>query len=524
MGLDLQLISDANATQRPANVGGRTADKEGASRFNDHLKDAVHADASRPDAAGLGTHIPEQFQYLLPGKAGDAPVQVPAEGNATTPLPTTPGKTGKLPIGTIDDARAGLPVQPGKGGKPAIDIATSDPRAGLPVQPGKGGQNLVQNIDQQNTATPVPQVPVKGGAVILPVDIGDGRTPLPLQPGKTGQPVPNGINTGNTDLLAGLPVQTGKQANLPQGTALNLLRHQFRPVEDFRLTPGQAARGGKVGTGSIAGLNLAASGAQTASGQSASHASVTTSTANASAVLQAAGTNVQPTPQPAIAQPLAQAAPGLHTFGFAGFAGFSASNGETSFSSGDGSDAALDGDTATGQSGRATGSEKAVDGTQLRGPLSQQAAGRIGAEAVSRFAARLAARANDGNSKFQMRMDPPSLGKVEVKLEVSADNRVHAMLRMEKPETLHDMQREADSLRKALIAEGYDVPADGLQFSLSDQGGQAWQGFGQENAMPTGSGHLAAKVMASAMQDQGMEVDTGLGFYRMNDSRVDIRA
>ncbi|GJL96420.1 MAG: hypothetical protein DHS20C06_02370 [Hyphobacterium sp.] len=89
------------------------------------------------------------------------------------------------------------------------------------------------------------------------------------------------------------------------------------------------------------------------------------------------------------------------------------------------------------------------------------------------LAAQIAAKFQNGDRKFAIRMDPPELGKIEVKLHVGNDNRVHAILSAERPETLNDMRQYARDLERALEDAGLQLENDGLSFELSQ---------GQENA------------------------------------------
>ncbi len=122
-------------------------------------------------------------------------------------------------------------------------------------------------------------------------------------------------------------------------------------------------------------------------------------------------------------------------------------------------DLALSGKTAQGHNGLAT---KAAS-------LSSSNAPRLNAAALASFATSVAQRAQGGSTRFEIRLDPAALGRVQVKLEVSADNRVEAMVSTHRPDVLADLQRGADSLRRALSDLGFDVSSDGLAFSLEHE-------------------------------------------------------
>ncbi len=117
-----------------------------------------------------------------------------------------------------------------------------------------------------------------------------------------------------------------------------------------------------------------------------------------------------------------------------------------------------------------TGLPRAIEAsanTQPAAPTLAHAAPHA-AEVIRQIATVMARKAGDGASSFDIRLDPPELGRIDVKLDVSADGRVQAHLVVEKSETLDLMQRDQRALMRALEQEGLDVGADGLSFSLQD--------------------------------------------------------
>jgi flagellar hook-length control protein FliK len=128
----------------------------------------------------------------------------------------------------------------------------------------------------------------------------------------------------------------------------------------------------------------------------------------------------------------------------------------------------------------------------------------------------IARNVENGVSRFQIRIDPPELGRVDVRLDMSVDGRARAHLSVERSETLELLQRDARALERALADAGLDVDRDSLQFSLKDHGGFA---AGSDD---DGNG------AASAMLDEADEapVDAALAGHAMRgfitDTAVDI--
>lgn len=92
------------------------------------------------------------------------------------------------------------------------------------------------------------------------------------------------------------------------------------------------------------------------------------------------------------------------------------------------------------------------------------------AQVAPQIALHIARHAAQGSSRFQIRLDPPELGRVDVELKITSDGAVKAHLTVERSETLDLFLRDQKGLERALDAAGLKVDQDALQFSLKDQG------------------------------------------------------
>lgn len=72
------------------------------------------------------------------------------------------------------------------------------------------------------------------------------------------------------------------------------------------------------------------------------------------------------------------------------------------------------------------------------------------------------------NSNIRIQLDPPELGRVEVKMSIGKDNASKIVLTVEKPETYAMLQRDAQALERALQESGLDNHNE-LSFELADQ-------------------------------------------------------
>jgi flagellar hook-length control protein FliK len=92
-------------------------------------------------------------------------------------------------------------------------------------------------------------------------------------------------------------------------------------------------------------------------------------------------------------------------------------------------------------------------------------------------AVEIAARASEGNKRFEIRLDPPELGRIDVRLDVARDGSVSSRLVVERAETLDMLRRDAGNLERALQSAGLNTSGSGLEFSLRD-------GSGHQRAAP----------------------------------------
>jgi len=448
----------------------------------------------------------------VPGKTALVGAVLPLESIA---VPTVPGKTALvgavLPLESI-----AVPTVPGK---TALVGAVPPPESiAVPTVPGKTA--LVGAVPPPESIA-VPTVPGKTalvGAVPPPES-----TAVPTVPGKTALvgavPPPESIAVptvpGKTALVgAVLPPESTAVPTVP-GKTPELLTVQAASMgpSAVRATVRSAQSGAKNSTFSN-NYSTGQTIATVVTGVTATANKVASAT-NTSSKAVVNNNNVEPTSTQSslvnsnILSPLFSVGLGNETSGT-----------NLGASLGDSTDVLDEAGISTGA--KTAGSVGSNTTVQQGMTLSQSAASKIGAEAVSKFAARLASRANGGASRFEMRMDPPQLGRIEVKMQVSADNRVHAILTVENPEVLQDLQRSADSLRRALVQEGFDLGANDLEFQLEQQG------FGQSDADKWRDEVLDAPTTAAVMDDalaqSQTHIDTGNGYWLVSDRRIDIRA
>ena len=95
-------------------------------------------------------------------------------------------------------------------------------------------------------------------------------------------------------------------------------------------------------------------------------------------------------------------------------------------------------------------------------------AGADNAVPIAGLAVEIVARAQDGSKRFEIRLDPPELGRIDVRLDVDQAGKVTSRLVVERAETLDLLRRDAPQLERALQHAGLNTEG-GLEFSLRDQ-------------------------------------------------------
>jgi flagellar hook-length control protein FliK len=156
--------------------------------------------------------------------------------------------------------------------------------------------------------------------------------------------------------------------------------------------------------------------------------------------------------------------------------------------------------------------------------VSQQSQGASSAPATSdlgSLAVTIAAKSQDGLKQFEIRLDPPELGRVDVRLSVDDAGKAQATLTADRPQTLQLLQADASQLTRSLKDAGINLADSGLNFSLRGQnqqaGGDGGNGASSQRGRALSVRALAgidAVSQASSLSSTGLSSD-GVG--------VDIR-
>ena len=133
---------------------------------------------------------------------------------------------------------------------------------------------------------------------------------------------------------------------------------------------------------------------------------------------------------------------------------------------------------------------------------------------VAALAVEISAKSQSGAKQFDIRLDPPELGRVEVRLSIDAAGKASAHLSADQPQTLDLLQKDSAVLTRALRDAGLDVSQNSLNFSLRQQA------QGQDGG--TGRGHGRNARALSLTATRIIEATPASSAIRA-DGRVDIR-
>lgn len=126
----------------------------------------------------------------------------------------------------------------------------------------------------------------------------------------------------------------------------------------------------------------------------------------------------------------------------------------------------------------------------------------------------------NGNDRIQIKLTPASMGTVEVKLELSPDKTVQAIVMADKPETLEILERDARVLQKALEEAGLRTNSDSLSFAQRDPGGSNNAQADSGNSAASGADGDDGDGVTAGDNDQQIETQA----RRSHDGLIDIEA
>jgi flagellar hook-length control protein FliK len=88
---------------------------------------------------------------------------------------------------------------------------------------------------------------------------------------------------------------------------------------------------------------------------------------------------------------------------------------------------------------------------------------------LSGVAVEIASQALAGNTRFEIRLDPAELGRIDVKLDIDGDGNTTTRVVVERADTLELLKRDANQLERALQQAGLKTSDNAMEFSLRQE-------------------------------------------------------
>lgn len=159
--------------------------------------------------------------------------------------------------------------------------------------------------------------------------------------------------------------------------------------------------------------------------------------------------------------------------------------------------------TAAAQASTHVQHAAADTGTQRAAP----AAAQVAREIVRRF--------DGGNTSFELRLDPAELGRVEIRMDVSRDHKVTAVITADNPQALTELARQARELEAQLQSAGLQLSDNGLSFDLR-------QGANEQAAQDANGAQRGAGGEDAPLEQAQAPTARPIGFERWRGVRVDM--
>ena len=130
---------------------------------------------------------------------------------------------------------------------------------------------------------------------------------------------------------------------------------------------------------------------------------------------------------------------------------------------------------------------------------------------IAGLAVAIAARAQAGSNQFEIRLDPPELGRIDVHLDVDRDGQVTSHVTADRADTLALLQSQQPQLERALEQAGLKTADNGLQFTLRDQSFAGQNNGGGNGPQPRVAQLVIPDTSPASVDPTQIYARTGLG-------------
>ncbi len=127
-----------------------------------------------------------------------------------------------------------------------------------------------------------------------------------------------------------------------------------------------------------------------------------------------------------------------------------------------------------------------------------------------------AAGQNNAQRSIMLQLNPPDLGRVNIQMQLTANNTLKTRIVVEKAETLQMLQRDIQTLEKALEEAGIKDGGENLEFSLSEDGTEFERNNNSSNTpndQNTSDDEHEQEVVLETKMGWFVDMETGLPRY-----------
>ena len=169
--------------------------------------------------------------------------------------------------------------------------------------------------------------------------------------------------------------------------------------------------------------------------------------------------------------------------------------------------------------GGVSGSQQTQGQNAVNQSGNTQNTARTGRSMVEQVTVKITKAIQAGNDKITIQLRPANMGRVEVKMNISQDNRLNVMVIVDRPETLDQLQKDSRELQRALQEAGLQVDNGDLNFNLRGEENHAKEG---DNS----SGHAASVEDDMVLLDEEVIEQAVISSDGrvLSKGRIDVRA
>lgn len=139
-------------------------------------------------------------------------------------------------------------------------------------------------------------------------------------------------------------------------------------------------------------------------------------------------------------------------------------------------------------------------------------------QAIEQVAVQLHKAVKEGVEEITVQLKPAELGKIEITLKFGENNSVTGKVVADNQATLNMLQKDSDSLQRALQEAGLQADAGCMEFSLRQDASR----FAQEQNNKAANGNALESALAADAVDAINEMPTGVETYYLTPGHVNI--